>query len=79
MGFFLGIIILFAFIWVVVTAFSSNEKIVEVTTIDEETGEKKTEIRKETNSSAGKTASQVTLFVFVGIPLIFIIMAVIMG
>ena len=79
MGFFIGIIVIFAFIWIVVKAFSSNEKIVEVTIVDKETGERKTEVRKEVNSSAGKTASQVTLFIFIGIHLIFIMMAIIMG
>jgi ABC-type antimicrobial peptide transport system permease subunit len=69
----IGIIIFFIVIWIVIKAFSSNEKEVHVTKIDKETGNETTEIRKEVSGSAGKTAAQTTLWIFVGIPVIFII------
>ena len=79
MGFFIGLIIFFIVVWIFIKAFSSNEKVVEVTTIDTETGEKKTEVRKEINNSAGKSAAQFTLFIVIGIPLLLMIIAMIAG
>jgi len=69
----IGIIIFFILIWIVIKAFSSNEKEVHVTKIDKETGNETTEIRKEVSDSVGKTAAQTTLWIFVGIPVIFLI------
>lgn len=69
----IGIIIFFILIWIIIKAFSSNEKEVYVTKIDKETGNKTTEIRKEVSGSTGKKAAQTTLWIFVGIPVIFFI------
>jgi len=71
----IGIIIFFIFIWIVIKAFSSDEKEVRVTKIDQETGNETVEIRKEVSSSAGKTAAQVTLWICIGIPLLIILLA----
>ena len=68
------IIILFVIIWIVVKAFSSNTKTVEVTTVDKVTGKESMQVRKETASSAGATTARVTLFIVVGIPAIAIIL-----
>ena len=53
----IGIIVFFIFIWIVIKAFSSNEKEVHVTKIDAETGKETVEIRKEVGGSAGNKAS----------------------
>ena len=73
MGFLIGIIIFFVVIWIIVKAFSSNEKEVQVTQINKETGEEITEIRTEVSGSAGKTAAQVTLMICIGIPILILI------
>ena len=69
------IIILFIIIWIVVKAFSSNTKTVEVTSVGKVTGKESTQVRKETASSAGATTARVTLFIVVGLPAIAIILA----
>jgi len=68
-----GVIIFFIVIWLVIKAFSSDEKLVHVTKIDAKTGNETVEIRREVSGSACKTAAQTTLLIFVGIPAIFII------
>ncbi len=73
----IGIIIFFIFIWIIIKAFSSNEKEVHITKIDTETGNETVEVRKEVSGSAGKTAAQTTLWIFIGIPVIVIIIALI--
>ena len=71
----IAIIILFIIIWIIVKAFSSNTKTVEVTTVDKVTGKESTEVRKETGSNAGSTTARVTLFIVFGLPTIAIILA----
>lgn len=70
-----GIILFFVFIWIIVKAFSSNTKEIRVRTIDPATGDERLEIREEVGGSSGKTAAQVLLWLVIGIPVIFIVIA----
>tara|TARA_R110000737_G_C14601727_1_gene489253 strand:- start:305 stop:538 length:234 start_codon:yes stop_codon:yes gene_type:complete len=72
-----GIITFFIFIWIVIKAISSNEKVIHVTTIDTKTGNESIEVRKEVRSSAGKTVAQITLWICFVIPAVIIIIFVI--
>jgi Na+-transporting methylmalonyl-CoA/oxaloacetate decarboxylase gamma subunit len=73
----IGIVVLFLVILIVVLAFSSNKKTVEVRVVDKQGGNEKVEIREEVGSSSAKSAAQLTLLIVVGFPiLIFVLLSI---
>lgn len=63
----IGIIIFFAFIWILVAAFSSGKKEIHVRTVDAQTGNETLEIRHEVGGSIARTAARTTLWIIFGI------------
>jgi hypothetical protein len=69
----IGILIFFAFIFVVVLAFSSDKKQTIVKKIDPKTGEESVEIHESTGSSPAQTAARAVLIIIGLIILLFLI------
>jgi hypothetical protein len=77
----IGILLLFAVIFVLVMAFKSPKQQVTVRKIDQDTGKESVEIHETNQSSAGRTAARATLgIIFIPIGLVlFIVLIVAIG
>ncbi len=75
----IGILIFFAFILVLVLAFSSSKKETRVRKIDPETGKETIEIHESTSPSAAQTAARGTIWIVGIIILIILVTAALMS